>query len=623
MPEILGTSIGLLGLALLLGTAGGVLAGLTPGINGRAGLLLATPFAIGLGPVAGATFLVAFHAVVHSTGAIPAILLGAPTSATEAATVIDGYALTRRGEAGRAIGAALGASAAGGVIGAIFLMGLAPAALAITRQIGAPEVAALSLVGLLSIAALSGTGVAGGLAGGILSTATGVILALVGLDNFSGLSRFSFGLIELHEGLNPAAVVTGLFVIPELIRTPSAMEAPQTDATIDPGAVRAGFREALGRRWLLLRTSIIGAAVGLAPGLGASVAVWVAYGHARQTERPEVPFGQGALEGVIAPEAANNAKEGGALGPTLLFGIPSSSGMGILLAAFALIGLEVGPRMAGGQPSFVYLMAATIILANLLAVAMSLPVLPAIGRIATLRREAVSIFALTAAIAVTWMTDPSPVMLLVLGAMTLLGLAMKAADIPRAPLLLGFVLAPMLESGLFRSVAVYGDAALWRPGVLLIFGIGAVIAVPALSRWHRRRSAAAIERAAILPLVVVLFAAFMAAALAALWHHPTATRVLPGLAAIAGLCASLVLFRRIARTSERTGDTAQSAPDRFQLAGLVCFVAAIPVIGVPPAAGLFVTGLLARLDGWRTKTFIAGALMALATAGLALVRPAL
>lgn len=623
MPEIMGTSIGLLGLALLIGTAGGVFAGLMPGINGRAGLLLATPFAIGLGPIAGATFLVAFHAVVHSTGAIPAILLGAPTSATEAATVIDGYALTRRGEAGRAIGAALGASAAGGVIGALFLMALAPAALVVTRQIGAPEIAALSLVGLLSIAALSGSGVAGGLAGGILSTATGVILGLVGLDNFSGVSRFSFGLIELHEGLSSAAVVTGLFVIPELIRTRATRGAPTVETQIDPAAVRTGFREALGRRWLLLRTSIIGAAVGLAPGLGASVAVWVAYGHARQTERPEIPFGQGALAGVIAPEAANNAKEGGALGPTLLFGIPSSSGMGILLAAFALIGLEVGPRMAGGQPSFVYLMAATIILANLLAVAISLPVLPAIGRIATLRREAVSVFALTAAIAVTWITDPSPVTLLVLGAMTLLGLAMKAADIPRAPLLLGFVLAPMLESGLFRSVAVYGGAALYRPGVLLILGIGAVIAVPALARWHRRGSKATAERAAILPLIVALFASLMAGSLAALSHHPTSTRLLPGLAGIAGLCASLHLFWRIAGTVPHQPDRAALAPDRFQLAGLACFGAAIPVIGVPPAAGLFVAILLARLDGWRAKTIVAGLLMAVATACLALVRPAL
>jgi TctA family transporter len=623
MPEILGTSIGLIGLALLLGTVGGVLAGLTPGINGRAGLLLATPFAIGLGPVAGATFLVAFHAVVHSTGAIPAILLGAPTSATEAATVIDGYALTQRGEAGRAIGAALGASAAGGVIGALFLMALAPAALAVTRQIGAPEIAALSLVGLLSIAALSGSGVAGGLAGGILSTATGIILGLVGLDNFSGISRFSFGLIELHEGLSPAAIVTGLFVIPELIRTRSAKDATHVEANIDPGAVRAGFREALSRRWLLLRTSIIGAAVGLAPGLGASVAVWVAYGHARQTESPEVPFGQGALAGVIAPEAANNAKEGGALGPTLLFGIPSSSGMGILLAAFALIGLEVGPRMAGGQPSFVYLMAVTIIIANLLAVAISLPVLPVIGRIATLRKDAVSIFALTAAIAVTWMTDPSPVMLLVLGAMTLLGLAMKAADIPRAPLLLGFVLAPMLESGLFRSVAVYGSAAFSRPGVLLIFGIGAMIAVPALARWHRRTSTAPTERAAILPLVVALFAALIMGSLIALCYHPMSTRLLPGLAGIAGLCASLQLFWRIAGTAPGGADTAPSSPDSFQLAGLVCFVVAIPVIGVASAAGLFVISLLVRLDGWRTKTILAGALMAIATAGLTLLRPAL
>ena len=142
--------------ALLAGTLAGLLAGLTPGVNGRAGLMLVTPIAVGFGPSAGAVFLIAFHSVVHTSGSVPAILLGTPTSSTEAATAVDGYAMTRRGEAARAIGATLSASAFGGLVGALFLFMAVPVALALITHIGTPEVAALSALGLLSMAALSG-----------------------------------------------------------------------------------------------------------------------------------------------------------------------------------------------------------------------------------------------------------------------------------------------------------------------------------------------------------------------------------------------------------------------------------------------------------------------------------
>ena len=163
-----------------------------------------------------------------------------PTSVTEAATVIDGYAMTRKGEGARAIGITVGSSMVGGVIGALVLLGLAPVALAAARYFGAPEMAALSLLGLLSIAALSG----GSMAGGLMSAALGVLIAAVGLDAFSGTTRFTFGSLELLDGVNAAAVVTGMFIVPEMVLRPTAGAAPVRTAT-QLSAVWGGVLQAL------------------------------------------------------------------------------------------------------------------------------------------------------------------------------------------------------------------------------------------------------------------------------------------------------------------------------------------------------------------------------------------
>lgn len=576
--------------ALVAGTVAGLSAGLMPGISGRTGLILVTPLAIGMGPVAGAVFLVAFHSVIHTSGSVPAVLLGAPTSAPEAATVIDGYAMTRKGEGARAIGATLAASAVGGVIGAIVLLLLAPVALTAARHIGAPESAALSILGLMSIAALSSGGMAGGVSGGVMTACLGILIASIGLDGYGDAGRFTFGFPELSDGINVATLVTGLFVVPELLVRQTATATPG-HATIAQSPVLAGFVETLRHRWLLLRSSLLGAVVGLVPGLGAGVAVWLAYGHARQSEPSSVPYGEGAIEGVIAPEAANNSKEGGALAPTLFFGIPGSSGMGILLAAFMLIGVEIGPRMLTNQPEFVYLMGLTNIASNLIAVPICLLILPLMARIAFIRQEVVIPIALASAIVATWLTEPIGFTLLTMLVFSMLGLLLKLADMPRAPLLLGFVLAPALETGILRSSLLYGMTSFSRPGVLLIVGLAVISVAPALiRRLDRRRTAPAAaaraERTALLIPTVVLLASAMLMGLFGLSDVNRISRVIPGTAGAIGLAAGLFLMLRtlIARGERR----ACERPDIISLALTIALLAAISIIGAPAAAGLFV-----------------------------------
>ena len=578
---------GALLIALAAGTVGGLFAGLTPGVSGRVGLVLVTPLAVMMGPVAGAVFLVAFHSVIHTSGSIPAILIGAPTSAPEAATVIDGYPMTRKGEGSRAIGAALAASAVGGVIGAFVLLTLAPVALTATRYIGGPESAALSLLGLLSISALSGNGMAGGLAGGLLSAALGVIVASIGLDDFSVTGRFTFGFSELSDGINVATIVTGLFVVPELLVRRTHDSDPPV-ARLGSAPVLEGFFETLRYRWLLLRTSLLGAAVGLIPGLGASVAVWLAYGHARQTEPSAVPYGEGAIQGVIAPEAANNSKEGGSLAPTLFFGIPGSSGMAILLAAFLVVGVEIGPRMMMNQPEFVYLMGLTNILSNLIAVPICLMILPTMARLATIRPVIVAPVALAAAICATWMTEPLIFTIVSILIFSAVGLVLKLADLPRAPLLLGFVLAPAIEQGMVRASMLHGMSAFSRPGVLVIIGIALMIVVPAAIR-HFSRGPDTTPPAPPLPMLapaLALSGAIMLAGLFGLPGNPMMARIMPGIAGAIGLGGTLVCAWNLWKAGRARG--VGGRPDGVLLGLGVAMLAAIPLVGAPIAAAAFV-----------------------------------
>ncbi|WP_310541195.1 tripartite tricarboxylate transporter permease [Phenylobacterium sp.] len=621
MSDVLGALTGLLGSPFVLGglvagTFAGLLAGLTPGVNGRAGMMLVTPIAIGFGPSAGAVFLIAFHSVVHTSGAIPAILLGTPTSSTEAATAIDGYAMTRRGEGARAIGATLSASAFGGLVGAVFLFLAAPLALALIPHIAAPEVTALSALGLLSIAALSG----GWLAGGLMAAALGVLIACVGIDPFSGAPRFTFGHLGLWDGVNAAALVTGLFVVPELCAREPEAHAPAPPAAKLSGVLR-GCLEVVEHSWLLLRSSIIGVVVGFIPGLGASAAVWMAYGHARQTHPSAIPYGEGAIAGVIAPEAANNSKEGGSLVPTLFLGIPGSSGMGILLAAFATLGVEVGPRMLTKTPEFVFLLGWTNIASNLLAVPLCLALAPAMARFATVRRDQVVPVALAAALAATSLTQPGLSALVQLVAFSGLGLLLKGANIARAPLLLGFVLAPGLELGLVRSSMVYGWDALTRPGVLVILGLATAIFL--MAGWTRLRAARPAERETGTRLTPAAIALTGAASVSALGVATTLAPMAGGVIQVAGgiglFSAALAALRVWPHWT--TAPRAE-APDGPTLALFAVALIIAWLVSLPLAAGALVCAALVLRAGVGYLTAaITAALSAAAILGLEMLQP--
>jgi putative tricarboxylic transport membrane protein len=522
-------------LALAAGSIAGIVAGLLPGVSGRSALLIALPFVLGMPPLTAAVLLVALHASAQISGTVPAALFGAPTSASEAATAIDGYPLSARGEGGKVVGAILGSSTLGGALAMLFI---APFGGRFILLAGTPEIAAFAAVGIIAIAAVSSSGLAIGIAVG----AAGALVSTVGFDAMSGVERLTFGFPDIVDGLSTPAVVTGLIAVPELLRQYArTSKRPVTTASIRDTA--RGLIEPLRHGWLTLRAGLLGFIIGFLPGLGTTVAVWMAYSHATRSTTPTVPFGQGAIEGVIAPEAANGAKEGGAYIPTLLLGVPGSSGMAIILGAFAVIGIHVGPSLFRTMPQFTAVVGSAVILADVVALLVCLLSAPLMVGFASLNRRIVTSISLSAAIAATYFTLPqagTALQILFFGA---IGVVMLLTSIARPPFLIGFIVGPILESALRRSAIIYGWHAFERPGVFVTIAI--VLVGLVFMTWRRRAVPDRLHerdgkpgRRAIMPMVVL--AAAGAAAIILALPYGAGSNLMPLVAASVALTAAVL-----------------------------------------------------------------------------------
>lgn len=574
--------------ALVFGTALGFLCGLIPGLGSRVGLILAIPLCVFWDPYPAAIFLIAMHAVVHTSSSIPTIAFALPTSGADAATVLDGYPLARMGRAGEALGASLSASAIGGVLGALAFVAAVPIARPIVTSFGPPEFLLLSLMGISLISAVSREGIVHGLA----VAAVGVLCAMVGLSIRTGEPRLTFGLPELWDGLDLPALVAGLFIIPEML-TPTRFAdegAARTARRTTIAEVWKGMAVTLRHRATLLRSTFYGIVVGLMPGLGASISVWLSYGYAARTEKSEIPFGQGAIAGVIAPEAANNAKEGGAMIPTLFFGIPGSSSMAIMMAALALAGVSVGPRMLDQDIALTYLLGGTVVAANLIAIPLFFLAVPWIVRFSAVRREMIAPFAIVIGVTASLIHEPNLITHMQLLFATALGMTLKAARWPRAPFILGFVVGDLLEASSYQTAVIWGWSAFARPMTIAL--------ALALAAWlvyliRRKRQRAAATDHPHKAGAIILIGLFALAALAEI--HGTPQDRIPVFAiCAAGLVLSAVTLLRSAQAGSRApGD----ATGRYGwLVG--GFLIANPVVGLIPSSALF---LALMLHGLRVR----------------------
>jgi len=475
VPSLLFLSAGVL--------IGGVV-GILPGLGGAATVALLLPFVFEYPAHQAFALLIGLVSVTATTGDLTSILVGIPGEATAAATVVDGHPMARRGEAGRAMGASLVSSLAGSLFGAVTLGIGISAARPLSLMLGSPELFMLAVLGICFAVPLTSASRLRGLAAGAL----GLVLATVGLDPIGAMPRFTLGQLALWDGVGLIPVALGLFAIPEIVSLAGRQSIAPVSAASGQIRFIDGIRDA-GRRWsVVLRSSAIGTAVGLLPGVGASVSQWIAYAHAAKRSPNPAEFGHGAIDGVIAPSAANNSTLGGALVPTLALGIPGSLSAAMLLSALIVKGLVPGPQMLmperdGGHLAFVYSLAWLIVVANVVATALSWGASGLLIKVTRIK-SALLVPILLLLVFVGAFTERNLVEdLLITVVVGAAGLAFTHFRWPRAPLLIGLVLGPLAENRLFLSIDAYGASWLLRPGVLVI---GTVIATSFLYPVIRR-----------------------------------------------------------------------------------------------------------------------------------------
>src|SRR4051812_32765828 len=453
---------------LMAGCMMGLVLGIVPGIGGLAGTAMLLPFTFGMDPYAAFALLLGLGATTATGDPIPAILFGVPGGAASAATVLDGYPMAKKGEAGRALSAAYMSSLMGGIFGAMLLAISIPILRPVMLFIGSPELLAFSVLGISMVAVLSGSAPLRGLVAGCL----GIMIAMIGTDPQTGTLRWTFDSLYLWDGLPLTPLLLGVFALPELcdlLISRTAIAADTSVGNIYKGQWQ-GAMDCFRHWWLIVRCSWIGGGIGSIPGISASVVDWLAYGHALKTEKGAgKTFGKGDVRGVIASESANNAKEGGALLPTVAFGVPGSATMAILLGAFLIHGLVPGPDMLTKNLDITYAMVWSIALANILGAGMCYAFSPQFAKLSVVRFSLI----LPAVLGIVYNGAFEATRqwgdLYSLLAFGLLGWIMKQFKWPRPPLILGLVLGDIIERYMFISIQRYGIDWMARPLVALMF----------------------------------------------------------------------------------------------------------------------------------------------------------
>ncbi|MGH6922491.1 MAG: tripartite tricarboxylate transporter permease [Propylenella sp.] len=463
----------------------GMFFGAVPGLGGKLGIVLLIPFVFGMDPLPGTAFLLAMHAVVHTGGSIPSILFGVPGTGPDAATVVDGFPMAKRGEAGRALGAMLCASGVGGVIGGLFLAAMLPVLQPVVLAFSPAEFFLLAILGITFVATLSGDSLLKGIVIGMF----GLMLGFVSLDPFTGQQRFTLGQLFLWDGIDVITAVLAIFAIPEMIslgvKGGSIAQAGTATTRYNLRQVVDGMVDVFRHFGLTVRTSIIGAVIGLIPGLGGDAASWICYGHAVQSSKTPERFGKGAVEGVIAPETANNSKEGGALLPTLFFGVPGSSGMAILLGALVMLGVKPGPMIALQGMDLVWALIWVLMISNILAVFMFLLCAPAFGMLTYMRGALLIPFVVTLAFLGAYLSAAAWQNLVLLFALGVFGYFLKKYRWPRPPFVIGLVLGPIAEDSLHKALLIWGPSFFLRP-LSLVF-IALIVASIGFYFWRTSR----------------------------------------------------------------------------------------------------------------------------------------
>jgi TctA family transporter len=462
---------------LAFGVFLGLIVGILPGLGGTAGLALLLPFVFGMEATNALAMMIGLQSVTATSDTFPSVLMGIPGTASSQATVVDGFPLSKKGEAARALAAAFSASLLGGLFGAFVLTFAIYYAEPIINAMGFGEQMMLIVLALTMVGMLTGSHPMKGLA----ACAIGLMIGAFGSAPISGVERLTFGTEYLIDQIALVIVGLAMFALPEIIDLLRRQLTISKTGVLGSGWIR-GLKDTFKHWWIVLRCASIGCVIGALPGLGGSVIDWIAYGHVIQTSKNRETFGTGDIRGVIAPESANNAKEGGALIPTILFGIPGSGSMALLLGGFILIGIEPGVEMITHDANVVYLMIWSVALANIFGAGTCLLMASQIAKLTTIRYALIAPFMFGLIFFAAFQANREwgdLIMLMVLGT---LGVYMKRFGWPRPALLIGYVLSTRVETSIYHTATTYGLSFLSHPIVIILILL-TVISIIAAVRY--------------------------------------------------------------------------------------------------------------------------------------------
>ncbi|TWF74662.1 putative tricarboxylic transport membrane protein [Pseudonocardia hierapolitana] len=459
---------------VLLGTVIGVL----PGLGSTTGVAILLPLTLGLEPVSALIMLAGIYYGAQYGGTITSVLISTPGEAATVVTTIDGYQMARRGRAGAALSISAIGSFVAAIISLALLMALAPPFADFALRFGPPEMLAVMVLGLATIVSFSGEDRVLGATMAVL----GLVIAMVGVDTGSGVARYTFGSVDLLSGIPFVEVMIGLFAVGEVLhQIREGAAAP----------IRARFRELLISRddlrrsgGSILRGSGLGFLFGCLPGAGSTLASFMAYGIEKRVSKHKDEFGHGAIEGVAAPESANNAAANANFVPTLTLGVPGGATTAVLLGAFTIYGIQPGPLLFEQQPELVWGLLASFFIGNLILLVLNLPLAPVFAQLLRVPYGYLYPLILFTSLLGAYAISNNTFSVWVVLVFGLIGYAMKRLGFPTAPLVLGLVLGPLFEKALVQTSSI-GDGNLLivftRPICIVVLALAVLLlAGPAL-----------------------------------------------------------------------------------------------------------------------------------------------
>jgi putative tricarboxylic transport membrane protein len=463
-----------------------------PGIGPSAGIALLIPITFGMDPTSALIMLSGIYYGCMYGGAVTAILLNTPGDAAAVMTTLDGYPMARQGRAGAALAIAAVSSFVAGTLGVTALTFVARPVAEFALQFGPAEYFALMVFALSTASALNGDS----LAKGLIATFFGLAISTVGLDLQSGRPRFTFGMVELQQGISFLVVVVGVFALAEAGRMVEGTVAGTMHAVRVKGRIwftREDWRRAFPA---ILRGWGVGFFCGSAPGLGGTVAAMLSYVLEKRISRTPEQFGHGAIEGVAGPEAAVNADATGAFVHLLALGIPASGSTAVIMGAFIMFGLQPGPLLFTTQPDVVWGLIASMYVANVMLLVLNLPLVALFARVLYAPPAVLLVLVLCVASVGVYSFQTDTFMLYTALIFGIVGFGFGKLGIPRAPFLFGVILGSKIEQSFRQAMTLSsGDAMVFLQSPLAASLLALAVATLAFSFWSNRKSSAVLQRA--------------------------------------------------------------------------------------------------------------------------------